>query len=66
MRIAGSVFSADENDSAIASDYGDRIRHREEARIIYDMILKGEIPNPGEDTMKRLMDQISGVKLPGV
>jgi hypothetical protein len=25
------------------------------------MIRKGEIPNPGEDTVKQLMDQISGV-----
>ena len=39
----------------------DRSRHREEARLIYDMIRKGEIPNPGEDTVKQLMDQISGV-----
>jgi hypothetical protein len=65
MRFAGSVpLSKDEN--LVASDYEDRQRHRQEARIIYDMIMKGEIPNPGEDTMKRLMDQISGVKLPGV
>lgn len=39
----------------------DRSRHREEARLIYDMIRKGEIPNPGEDTVKQLMDQISGI-----
>jgi hypothetical protein len=39
----------------------ERARHREEARIIYEMIRKGEIPNPGEDTLRRLEDQISGV-----
>ena len=65
MRIAGSI-PLGKDESLVASDYQDRQRHRQEARIIYDMILKGEIPNPGEDTMKRLMDQISGVKLPGV
>lgn len=51
---------------AVAMTPDERSRHREEARLIYDMIRKGDIPNPGEDTMKRLMDQISGVKLPGV
>lgn len=65
MRFAGSVFS-DAGETTLASDYQDRQRNRNEARIIYDMILKGEIPNPGEETMKRLMDQISGVELRGV
>ena len=65
MRFAGSI-PLGKDESFVASEYQDRQRHRPEARIIYDMILKGEIPNPGEDTMKRLMDQISGVKLPGV
>ena len=65
VRLAGEVFQNDDGD-LIASDYQDRQRHREEARLIYDMIMKGEIPNPGEDTMKRLMDQISGVDLRGV
>ena len=65
MPFAGSI-PLGKDDSLVASDYQDRQRHRQEARLIYDMILKGEIPNPGEDTMKRLMDQISGVKLPGV
>lgn len=51
---------------AVAMTPEDRARHREEARLIYDMIRKGEIPNPGEGTMKRLMDQISGVVLRGV
>jgi len=41
--------------------FEERARHREEARIIYEMIRKGEIPNPGEDTLRRLEDQISGV-----
>lgn len=66
MRIAGSIFNTDRNNSTIASDYDDRLRHREEARIIYEMIMKGDIPNPGEATMKKLMDQISGIKLQGV
>jgi hypothetical protein len=66
MRIAGSIFNTDKNDSTIASDYDDRLRHREEARIIYEMIMKGDIPNPGEATMKKLMDQISGIELRGV
>ena len=39
----------------------ERARHREEARIIYEMIRKGEIPNPGEDSLRRLEDQISGI-----
>lgn len=65
VRLAGEVFKAGDGD-LIASDYQDRQRHRDEARIIYEMIRKGEIPNPGEDTMKQLMDQISGIKLRGV
>ena len=65
VRLAGEVFQNDDGD-LIASDYQDRQRHRQEARLIYDMIMKGEIPNPGEDTMKQLMDQISGIKLRGV
>lgn len=65
MRLAGSIFS-DADETTLASDYQDRQRHRNEARIIYDMILKGEIPNPGEETMKRLQDQISGIELRGV
>ena len=54
------------DDYIIAMDLQERARGREEARLIYDMIRKGEIPNPGEDTMKQLMDQISGVRLKGV
>lgn len=65
MRLAGSIFS-DAGETMLASDYQDRQRYRNEARIIYDMILKGEIPNPGEETMKRLQDQISGIELRGV
>ena len=65
VRLAGEVFQNDDGD-LIASDYQDRQRHRQEARLIYDMIMKGEIPNPGEDTMKKLMDQISGIDLRGV
>lgn len=65
MRLAGSIFS-DADETTLASDYQDRQRNRNEARIIYDMILKGEIPNPGEETMKRLQDQISGIELRGV
>jgi hypothetical protein len=54
------------DDYIIAMDPQERARHREEARLIYDMIQKGEIPNPGEDTMKQLIDQISGVGVKGV
>lgn len=50
----------------VAMTPDERSRHREEARLIYDMIRKGEIPNPGEATMKQLMDQISGVVVKGV
>lgn len=39
----------------------ERSRHRNEAQIIYKMIERGEIPNPGEATMKQLLDQISGI-----
>lgn len=51
---------------AVAMTPEERSRHREEARLIYDMIRKGEIPNPGEDTVKQLIDQISGVVVKGV
>ena len=50
----------------VAMTPDERSRRREEARLIYDMIRKGEIPNPGEATMKQLMDQISGVVVKGV
>lgn len=65
MRLAGAIFS-NGDETTLASDYQDRQRHRNEARLIYDMILKGEIPNPGEETMKQLQDQISGIELRGV
>ena len=59
-------YIGDVDPSAVAMDYAERNRHREEAKLIYDMIRKGEIPNPGEETMKHLMDQISGIRLEGV
>ncbi len=68
MRLAGEVFEASENDPAIASSYEDRTRHRQEAKILYDMIMKGELGDPKmhQDTLKRLQDQISGIELRGV
>lgn len=68
MRLAGEVFSADENDSAVASSYEDRLRYRQEAKILYDMIMKGDLGDPKlhQDTLKRLQDQISGIEFRGV
>jgi len=59
-------YIKDISSDAVAMDYADRQRERTEAKIIFDMIKKGEIPDPGEETMKRLMDQISGIRLEGV
>ena len=68
MRLAGEVFTAEENDPALASSYEDRTRQREEAKILYKMIMQGELGDPGQhkDTLKKLQDQISGVGLRGV
>ena len=68
MRFAGEVFTAEENDPAIASNYEDRARHREEAKILYNMIMKGELGDPSKyaDTLKELQDQISGLGFKGV
>ncbi len=68
MRFAGDVGEIQPVDSLVAMDYEDRKRHREEARILYDMILKGELGDPSmhQDTLKRLQNQISGIKLRGV
>lgn len=68
MRLAGDAFSANEDEAAIASSYEDRIRHRNEAKILYDMIMKGELgdPNLHQDTLKQLQNQISGIELKGV
>lgn len=68
MRFAGDVVSTEPVSSLIASDYEDRKRHREEARILYNMILKGELGDPSmhKDTLKRLQNQISGIELRGV
>jgi hypothetical protein len=68
MRFAGELPQAIDRDPTIASDYADRLRHRQEAKILYDMIIKGELGDPKQyqDQLKRLMDQISGVDLKGV
>jgi hypothetical protein len=68
MRFAGDVGAIEPVNSLVASDYEDRKRHREEARVLYDMILKGELGDPSmhQDTLKRLQNQISGIELRGV
>jgi hypothetical protein len=68
MRLAGEVFTAEENDPALASSYEDRVRQREEARILYKMIMQGELGDPAQhkETLMKLQDQISGVGLRGV
>jgi hypothetical protein len=68
MRFAGDAIANEPISSLVASDYEDRKRHREEARILYDMILKGELGDPSmhKDTLKRLQNQISGIELRGV
>ena len=68
MRFAGETFTAEENDPAIAADYGDRVRQREEARILYKMIMEGALGDPAQhkETLIKLQDQISGVGLRGV
>jgi hypothetical protein len=68
MRLAGEVFTAEENDPALASSYEDRTRQREEARILYKMIMQGELGDPAQhkETLMKLQDQISGAGLRGV
>jgi hypothetical protein len=68
MRLAGEVFTAEENDPALASSYEDRTRQREEAKILYKMIMQGELGDPAQhrEMLKKLQDQISGVGLRGV
>ena len=65
MRVAGEVFIAEENEPAIASSYEDRNRERGDAKILYKFIRGGGLGDPKqhEDTLKRLLDQISGVNL---
>ena len=68
MRLAGEVFTAEENDPALASSYEDRTRQREEAKILYKMIMQGELGDPAQhkETLLQLQNQISGVGLRGV
>lgn len=68
MRFAGESFTAEENDPAIATDYGDRARQREEAKILYKMIIEGALGDPAQhkETLMKLQDQISGIGLQGV
>lgn len=68
MRFAGEMFGAEENAPAIASTYEDRVREREEARILHKMILNGGLgdPNQHKETLRKLEDQISGIGLRGV
>lgn len=68
MRFAGDVVAIEPISSLIASDYEDRKRHRDEARILYEMIMRGELGDPSShrDTLQQLQNQISGIKLRGV
>lgn len=68
MRLAGEVFTAEENDPALASSYEDRTRQREEAKILYKMIMRGELGDPTQhkETLLQLQNQISGIGLRGV
>lgn len=68
MRFAGDVSAGDKSDTSIAADYGDRIRQREEAKILYKMIMDGALGDPlqHKETLMKLQDQISGVRLGGV
>lgn len=66
MRFAGT-FEQEPDDYLVAS-YDDRNRHRNEASILYKFIMGGGLGDPRnhQDTLKRLQDQMSGVRLPGV
>jgi hypothetical protein len=68
MRIAGEVFTSDDNEPALASSYEDRNRERGEAKILYKFIMEGGLGDPKQhqNTLKQLLDQISGVNLRGV
>lgn len=65
MRVAGEIFTAEENEPAIASSFEDRNRERGDAKILYKFIMEGGLGDPKQhgDTLKRLMDQISGINL---
>lgn len=68
MRFAGESMSVEGGNPMIASTYEDRLRHREEAKILYRMIMKGELGDPSKytETLKELQNQISGIGLKGV
>jgi len=68
MRFAGESMSVDGENQMVASAYEDRLRQREEAKIIYKMIMKGELGDPSKytETLKELQNQISGIGLKGV
>jgi len=61
-------MSVDGENQMVASAYEDRLRQREEAKIIYKMIMKGELGDPSKytETLKELQNQISGIGLKGV
>lgn len=65
MRVAGEIFTSEESEPAIASSFEDRNRERGDAKILYKFIMGGGLGDPKqhEDTLKRLMDQISGINL---
>ena len=67
MRFAGKTFTVEDNNFAVAS-YDDYVRQREEAKIIYNMIMRGELGDPAQhqETLKQLQNQISGIGLKGV
>ena len=68
MRLAGSVFTAQDANPLVASSYDEMARQREEAKILYKMIIQGELGDPSQhkDTLRKLQDQISGVGVRGV
>lgn len=67
MRFAGDTdvtMLVPGDGSLMASSYEDRQRDRQDAKILYDFIKSGGLGDPNsqqnQDTMKKLLDQISG------
>lgn len=68
MRFAGEIQPSKELNPLLAESYEDRLRHRQEAKILYEMIMRGELGDPStySDTLKQLQNQISGIEVKGV